>query len=772
MNQTLDNQSIEVWTELPIQLMLSFEKIIEYWEKQAAEGSPGNALLAKEVLSCLEDYPELRKPISDLSVVEKCQKGIEKLLSVVFAAPLQDNEIKTGTIPFTNFSFNPTRRFVNLMAKAGPDYKMEIKGGAEDQYYFYACAFILMKNYGVDFKSFRSYFLDIPNLDNGWVYHYRAMFNGDFSTIEPVDPNFKLDDSAIALLQNNAHNIEIWKEIFPPNSFVFKGFGIMSLFDVTAEVVISELKTDMLVPEALYSKSHLDSMVFKMQRILAMPDLEFGFLFLNKADKLLECVGNVFLNSLLIEEETVSLDEAICQHGEELLLSESIVVFPDLTEIEEVDHPQVTRLMSKGIKSYAAIPLYIDKNTTAILELGSPNLGEINTVSINRINDVIPIFIVALQRWVIDHETLMEAIIQENFTAIHPTVSWRFLEVADQIWKAKQQGKEGIVKDIVFDQVIPLYGQSDIKGSSSERNRAVESDLITQLTLAGDILTEALTEEPLVLYQQLVHRINRAIGDLEAGMNAGDEVSLGEFLKQEVYPAFDHIRNLSPKMNTLVDGYINRLDPEMGNIYEERKKFEVSVAMINDQLGNYLEKQQEIAQKIYPHYFEKYKTDGVEHNIYIGAALVKNQPYHDIYLQNLQLWQLQTICGMERLVHQLHQKMPMKLEVASLILVHGSPITVKFKVSSKVFDVDGAYNIRYEIIKKRIDKSHIKGTKERLTQVGKIAIVYTQDRDAVTYRRYLDYLASIGEVEKEIEELELEDLQGVHGLRALRVKVV
>ena len=66
---------------------------------------------------------------------------------------------------------------------------------------------------------------------------------------------------------------------------------------------------------------------------------------------------------------------------------------------------------------------------------------------------------------------------------------------------------------------------------------------------------------------------------------------------------------------------------------------------------------------------------------------------------------------------------------------------------------------------------YIKGTDERLTQPGKIAIVYSQDKDAIEYLNYVNYLQSknlIGEVEM----LELEDLQGVSGLKAIRVEVL
>jgi hypothetical protein len=98
-------------------------------------------------------------------------------------------------------------------------------------------------------------------------------------------------------------------------------------------------------------------------------------------------------------------------------------------------------------------------------------------------------------------------------------------------------------------------------------------------------------------------------------------------------------------------------------------------------------------------------------------------------------------------------------------------MAIKFRMDEKQFDVDGAYNIRYEIIKKRIDKAYIKGTEDRLTVPGKIAIVYSQDKDALEYTKYINYLQSKKQLGK-LEHLELEDLQGASGLKALRVEVL
>lgn len=773
MNKLIKQENtILTWGALPFQVQVSFAGIFKYWEKLANGPSKGAAMHAQEILKDLSKYPELLEPILDVNIIHNNPEPLKQLLSVLFPEPLQANEIKTGAIPFTNIYFNPTQRFQKIIDQAGPDFQFKVRAVEADLAYIGACLFILNFRYGVNLKTPRSYYLDVPNLKTHRTNHYRVMFNGDFTELEPVDPNFSISKEDIELLRNNVHNIEVWMEIFPLNSFVFKGFGIISLFDVTMEELISELKTELLHPDVFQSEVHLKNIKDKVVRILEMSDLEMGMFILDENTDTVECFRDVQFKSLVLQvERNVPVTECFCGYGQEELLKMEPVFFSDLTKLTSEDHPQVQRLAKNGIRSYVAIPVRLDSGLIGVIEFGSPHVGEVNTVSVNKIFEIIPIFAVTMQRWMVVHETLMESIIQQNFTVIHPTVSWKFFEVAEDLWTTRQTNPDASIKDIVFEDVTPLFGQSDIKGSTDERNRAVQSDLISQLELAGKILRQALKVEPLILYRQLQHRLEEATLHLKSGMDAGDEVTMGEFLVDEIYPAFKHIRTLSPEMDKKVNEYNEKLDGSLGFIYAKRKDFEDSVAMINDQMANYLDRQQEKAQKIYPHYFEKYKTDGVEYNMYVGQSLVKKLDYSPIYLQNLQLWQLQTMVGTERLVHSLQGQLPLKLQIASLIMVHGSPITVKFKMSSKSFDVDGAYNIRYEILKKRIDKAHVKGETQRLTLPGKIAIVYSQDRDAETYRRYLNFLASNGMIHPEIEELELEDLQGVTGLRALRVAV-
>ena len=176
-------------------------------------------------------------------------------------------------------------------------------------------------------------------------------------------------------------------------------------------------------------------------------------------------------------------------------------------------------------------------------------------------------------------------------------------------------------------------------------------------------------------------------------------------------------------------------------------------------------------QKLLPHYFEIYKTDGVEYNIYLGQSILEHGKFLDYHLKDFRLWQLVSLCEATRLVEREARRFPTPLSTAQLIFVYNSPISIRFRMDDKRFDVDGAYNVRYEIIKKRIDKATIKGTDERLTQKGKIAIVYLHEKDHREYLDYIGYLIDKGYVSPEVEELELNRLQGADGLKALRVTV-
>jgi hypothetical protein len=145
--------------------------------------------------------------------------------------------------------------------------------------------------------------------------------------------------------------------------------------------------------------------------------------------------------------------------------------------------------------------------------------------------------------------------------------------------------------------------------------------------------------------------------------------------------------------------------------------------------------------------------------------------FDDIYVKNLKLWQITMLTKAARLSNTLEKKLPLPLETTQLILAHSIPLSISFRRKERKFDVDGAYNIRYEIIKKRIDKVHLKDSEERLTQPGKIAVVYSQQKELQEYLEYVEFLQNEKLLTENIEHLELEDTQGISGLKAIRVEI-
>jgi hypothetical protein len=250
-----------------------------------------------------------------------------------------------------------------------------------------------------------------------------------------------------------------------------------------------------------------------------------------------------------------------------------------------------------------------------------------------------------------------------------------------------------------------------------------------------------------------------------------DELLLYDFLQIEIDALFKHLRSAKPELEQIIDEYFASLDQQRNIIYHHRKDYEESITRINDALDRFIDQEQKVAQQVFPHYFERYVTDGIEFNIYVGQSLAPQFEFDDIYVKNLKLWQITMLTKAARLSKTLEKKLPLPLETTQLILAHSIPLSISFRRKERKFDVDGAYNIRYEIIKKRIDKVHLKDSEERLTQPGKIAIVYSQQKELQEYLEYIEFLQNEKLLTENIEHLELEDTQGISGLKALRVEI-
>ena len=765
----------DVQNKMPLKQLISFNKLLERYDAMAEGPDPVMAERAKRILAAQAPYPELREGFNDETLLKKHEEVIRIILQDTFSEVLTHNEIKIASLPFDNTVFNASKRFQKIIEDAGKDFVPQMRDLPDNQMYAIACTVILNAHYGfnIDFK--RPFFYDIPDA-NGVMKHYRILYNADFVEILPTEKAKELTQADVEELIENFDNIDLWKEKIPPQSFILKGFVISNMFDVTVEHSISEIKSNLIANDKRASTNFMEDLGETFRSFFNIKDINAGFVTYNPKENSFERVHGYGIESVILgKEDVTACDTALCPGSYKALLGDNTYfAVSDVDKYFEMSEGMAPykNLKEAGYQSAIFAPIADDGNLLGVLELASPQKLALNSINAHKLEDIMPYIVTAVLRSKAEEENLIDAVIQHECTSVHSSVYWRFQEEAKNFIKDSLQGLQPSFKEVVFPDVNPLYGQIDIKGSSKARNTAIQRDLMIQLSEISTVLTEAFDKTKLPIYEELIFRVANHVDAIKGTLHTNSEQAIFNFVMEEINPVFKHLKKVDAHLEKLITTYESYIDPGTHSYYDHRKNYDDSVMLINKKLASLIDNRQEEAQEMYPHYFERYKTDGVEHNMYIGESISEDRDFNPLYLNNLRLWQLQVMCEMENTHYALKPQLPVPLDVASLILVYNTHLSIRFRMDEKRFDVDGTYNARYEIIKKRIDKSFVKGTKERLTQTGKMVIVYSQKSDELEYLRYIKFLKSKGYFTGKVEIVELEGLQGVAGLKAIRAEIL
>ena len=755
--------------ELPFNSSLSFGVLINELTTISKDKSNSFRASAKEVLDKIEKAPELKGSITDQDLIKKHQDLIDQMMGFVFSPTDDQYSICSATSPMTMDPFYTNNGYKTILGAKNATLDLSVQL-VEKQLFFsliyQAYMIVLNKLYGVTMDNNTPFTMKLTNNDDNSVKYFNKQFNLKYLEVIPKGKIKKMTQEEIKDLFDHTQDLDYWNEKLPLKNFEFSGFIQANYFNVTRDHLISELKSDMLNKSTFISNDSFVTIRDKIRALVENPDIDFGFALIRDLDA--QSCDDTILKSIiphgefeLEDYEGTVFSDAI--EGEGLIFTE---------DFEKLGDNKIARsYLDKGIHCHVIIPLKVEEELVGLIELGTPKANGINMFQVLRLAELFPVFALAAKRANDEWSDKVRAVIQKKFTAIHPTVEWRFRESVANIIGNEEVNESATIDPIVFSDIVPIYGASDIRGSSIERSKSVQADLAEQLNLAREILANHEQRNEMPLLNDLSFKIEQNANIVDSGLNAGDEFSVVDFLKREVNPMFVLLADRYPDSKKPIENYFEKLDPELGILYKMRKNFEDSLTMINNQVSEIIDEEQERAQEIFPHYFEKYRTDGIEYNAYIGQSLVQNLKYSDIYLRNIRLWQLLVKVKVARSIKVLQPELPTKLDITQLILVHSSPFSIEFRQDEKKFDVAGAYNIRYEITKKRIDKAYVKGTKERVTQVGKIAIIYSHADEIEEYRDYIRFMMAQGYLTNNIEELELEDLKGASGLKALRLEI-
>lgn len=753
--------------------VLSLEPLIEFVQDKLNRGQwPANPV-GEDLLALLDKAPDLRGAIQDLEVLKKHQDLLVRLMSLVFPPVSWETEAFAAVVPFALTPVMASPQFEELFIS--PPAGKVVRRNIDDATFLYgrtikAYMFILDNLYGLKQRMDYPLAMVVRDEATGLERHFAIQLDFRFVRPEAVGEPIILSEADLQFVQENIAQPEALREILPPKRFRLTGFTAMKAVEVTAFETISTLSRDLIDQETVMSKAGFLRLQERLRTFFGRGDLVAGVAAMHQDQIILLNVGcQIDEGSIFGQSKQVPMDKFKGSLFDKLSQDGKLVVVTDV-ETEPGLAEFNAEYLKSNIRSLMVAPLLYQGDFIGSLEVGLPGVDQFNPTDMALMSQLQPLFTVAVKNALNDLDKQIQAVIKEQCTAVHPAVEWRFEQAALRHLASRRKGQSQPMEPIVFNEVYPLFASSDIRNSSRQRNQAIAQDLARHMELGLEVVRRAQEIKPLPILGELAGRIQRRLGRLKGGLKSGDETGQADFMRYEVESVFADLAKQGPRVAEAIAAYREEVDPHLGTVYHQRRRFEKSVSQLNERLAAYLDREDAAMQAVLPHYYERHRTDGVDHLIYLGASLSPDGEFSRLHLGNFRLWQLMVTCGLAWHGEQLKKQMPVPLDTAHLILIQETPLNIRFRYDEKCFDVDGAYDVRHEIIRSRLDKAVISGG-ERLTQPGKIAVVYSSVDEVREMRRHIEHLQEQGFLEPKMQRHDLEDLPGVRGLKALRVNI-
>jgi len=503
-----------------------------------------------------------------------------------------------------------------------------------DSRILYGYKAILKKFYGLDLKVDLPINLSFLNRDNGLERYFKFTANSSFLDVHHLEPLPKLEESNIRKLLDVKFDLALWMEILPPENFLFSGSAFVTLVDTTTEEASRNLQFALLNREEIFEEAiWFETTQQEIRNLFRLPKIRLGIATVQHNGQLDFTSKKKIWNSLLIKELTESPQEYIENSiYQQVLQNGETLIIKNLKKEKEKENKLAKNIVKMGFQNLLLTPLYSNERIIGILELASPSPGAIDGLSMFKVNQVKPIFGYALKRHLEEFENMVEAEMLEEFTTIHPSIQWRFREAA-----INKLNKSVLDENIIFENIYPIYGSLDIRDSSKKRNKAIYLDLLENLEFIGNLLRKAFDILSLDILEELLLQVQQKIEKLQSQLSTEDEAGLAEYIRRKINPVIQHLGERYSEFSPMAEQYKSRINIESGIFGSNRINYDVALKKLNSSIANILDEEEEELQKTVPCYYEKYLTDGVEYNIYLGQSIAPQIPFDDLYIENVRL---------------------------------------------------------------------------------------------------------------------------------------
>ena len=632
----------------------SFGPFIRFLKNRVASKPGYSPDLYTYIISRFEKHEALLKPIEDLSILHEhhdlLQLAASSLFSITSTVENEYYHISTPYLFDIVYQSHPHNAYFEEDQHGYINFNKDLSYELlQYEQLFLAYRLILKKFYhhGLAGADRNAYPVSGEN-GNTWKY-FRIFLDESFIDVHLQGelPGFPQD--AITPL-NMIRDMNVLRELLPLNLFRFEGFLLRRVSDITYEQSVADVK-NALIEMHTDETAGYEKLQLAAETLLSHREAEISIIpFVTLNDKYIlseqYASRSILLKRIVKDEEKEQLYNRL---GNILKDGENELLF------ENIPHSIGNSLLERGISNipfsnFLIRPVFDKKQLLGMIEIAW-NEGNNREQIQQKLNNIESYLVMAMRSSIRHFHSMLDRVVKENFTALQPSVEWKFSEEAWKYIRGREKNTGADMQTVTFDAVYPLYGMIDVRNSSSERSRCIQNDLLNQLQYIEDtiIMMKRYTKKEENDYLNNLLFKNRTMKERVTDvLLAEDEMRVNEYLEHEIKSLFRHFSHDRMEVEKIAHEYLHSVDAERGHLYQNRRDFDETLDILNAAIARYLEGEENKIQRFYPHYFEKFKSDGIEYNIFIGESIAR-KPFDYLYLKNLRLWQLSSMADITRL---------------------------------------------------------------------------------------------------------------------------
>jgi len=471
-------------TNFPYKIILSMEKIIHSWEQKTKSENPFIRSKAGLMMEIIEQNPILKKPELSKEDVEGKEDIIKNLFSDAYPIDLDESQAFAVAAPFSNQFIYKSKRFKEAYNNAVFSNQAIELFKNNNPKLVNAFAFILKEIYNAEIGI-----LDIPFVfpsfdpETGFNKYYKVhLACADYSTVIAKKKSKPFCEKHFDILIQYFDTPNQWLKYFPITDYVFKGVSLITLIDITDQETLSRIQ-NILFKNSTLSRDAFDTIGQFASDFLESPKTQVGVVAFDKSLHILKEEEKFGLS--VLSNNGIHLDQNEVGKMVSEFESGTKLIFLDSHNKDSTFQKYHKKLKRKNILNLVLAPLYKENRMIGMLEITMQEDHIFSAFYVDKIYQLVPLFELALDRSIKTVNNKIQKIIKDNCTAIHPSVEWKFFTEAVKLYENLLNGQESEqMNDIIFENVMPIYGLSDIRNSSVQRGNSIKSDLIRQLTMA------------------------------------------------------------------------------------------------------------------------------------------------------------------------------------------------------------------------------------------------------------------------------------------------